>query len=124
MRYKGFIYCLFFAYLGLGACGHVNDQNQALIGKWQGKEWLIFGKPSGQDASKVAFEFKPDGTYTAGFGQQGEAGVWRTEKDKLYTKAGGRKEIMVKILQADAATLKFEMNRSGQQETMELTKLQ
>lgn len=108
----------------LPACQRDNDNNPALIGKWQGKEWLIFGKPSGQDAARVSFEFTADGNYSAAFGDQQENGVWRTVKDKLYTTAKDKKEIMVKILQLDDTTLKFEMNRGGQQETLELLKKQ
>ncbi len=115
---------ILFLTLALPACKRVNDNNPALIGKWQGKEWLVFGKPMDQDAAQVAFEFTAEGDYSAQFGSEEESGVWRTEKDKLYTTAQGKKEIMVKILQLDATTLKFEMNRGGQQETLELTKAQ
>lgn len=108
----------------LTACQPENDKNPALFGKWQGKEWLVFGKPSAQDAARVQFEFREDGAYTAAFGAQNESGVWRTVGDKLYTTADGRKEIMVKILTVDVSVLKFEMNRGGQQETLELTKVQ
>lgn len=108
---------------GLSACsGDAHDP--ALIGNWKGKEWLIAGNPSGQDAAKVYFNFKPDGTYTAGYGDQGEAGKWHTGKNVLYTKAEGRKAIAVKIMKADGNTLQFEMNRAGQQETLELVKAQ
>lgn len=108
----------------LAGCQPENDKNTALIGKWQGTEWLIFDEPSGQDAAKVYFEFRPDGTYEAGMGVQSEKGVWRTSGDKLYTTAEGRKEIMVKMLEASPAVLKFEMNRGGQQETLILKKVQ
>ncbi|MBK9338711.1 MAG: lipocalin family protein [Lewinellaceae bacterium] len=110
--------------LVLPACKRANDNNPALIGKWQGKEWLVFGKPMGQDASLVFFEFTTDGDYSAQFGDQEESGVWRTQKDKLYTTAQGEKEIVVKILTLNETTLRFEMNRGGQQETLELTKTQ
>ncbi|MBK6932348.1 MAG: hypothetical protein IPH12_16415 [Saprospirales bacterium] len=103
-------------------CRRTNDNNPALYGKWTGKEWLVFGKPAGRDAARVFFEFTADGNYSAGFGDQTENGSWRTDKDKLYTTAQNRKEIMVKILKLDAQTLLFEMNRSGRQETLELTK--
>ena len=106
------------------ACQIENDKNPALFGKWQGKEWLIFGEASGQDATRVYFEFRPDGSYEAGMGSQNEKGVWRISGDRLYTTAEGSKEIMVKILEANTTTLKFEMNRGGQEETLELTKVQ
>lgn len=106
----------------LPACQKANDKNPMLLGHWTGKEWLIFDKPSGQDASQVSFNFDENGTYQASFGDQKQQGSWRTDGDKLYTTETGKKEIMVKLITADGSTLKFEMNRGGQQETLELTK--
>ncbi|HRI61541.1 MAG TPA: lipocalin family protein, partial [Saprospiraceae bacterium] len=93
----------------LVSCQKGNDKNPLLLGQWQGTEWLIFDKLSDIDASKVQFEFKDDGSYTAQFGNQNQSGTWRTEKDKLYTTETGKKEIMVKLLQVDNTTLVFEM---------------
>jgi hypothetical protein len=104
------------------SCKKVNDKNPALFGKWQGTEWLVMDRPSGLDAAKVNFEFMEDGTYTARFGNQDQIGVWRTEKDKLYTTENGKKEIMVKLLQYDGKVLDFEMNRGGQKEILKLVK--
>ena len=111
-----------FALIALAACQKTNDKNPALLGKWQGTEWLIFDKPSGMDAAQVNFEFKEDGTYTAQFAAQNQSGTWRTEKDKLYTQETGKQEIMVKLLKIDASSLDFEMNRGGQKETLKLAK--
>jgi len=105
----------------LSSCQKTNDKNPALFGQWQGTSWLIFDKPSEIDASQVHFEFKGEGAYSAQFGKQSEQGLWRTEKDKLYTTAEGKKEIMVKLLRVDSI-LRFEMNRGGQKETLELAK--
>lgn len=110
--------------LTLTACQKTNDKNPALLGKWQGTEWLIFDKPSGMDATQVNFEFKDDGTYNAQFAAQNQSGTWRTEKDKLYTQETGKQEIMVKLLKMDATGLDFEMNRGGQKETLKLKKNQ
>ncbi|MBU6341482.1 MAG: hypothetical protein KGS48_08325 [Bacteroidetes bacterium] len=104
------------------ACQKVNDKNPKLIGSWIGEKWLIFDKPSDLDAAQVHFEFKEDGSYAAQFGQQEETGIWRTEKDKLYTTAQGKKEIMVRLITADGQHLDFEMNRGGQKETLQLIK--
>lgn len=104
------------------ACQKANDKNPALLGKWQGTEWLIFDKPGGMDATQVGFEFKEDGTYNARFGNQNQNGTWRTEKDKLYTQETGKQEIMVKLLKVDPESLEFEMNRGGQKETLKLAK--
>lgn len=114
---------LFFALsLVLVNCQKVNDKNPALLGKWQGENWMIFDKPSTNDASQVHFEFKEEGTYNAQFGKQNQEGTWRTEKDKLYTTETGKQEIMVKLLKYDGAILNFEMNRGGQKETLEMKK--
>lgn len=110
------------AVTGLVACQKTNDKNPALLGQWQGTEWLIFDKPSDIDAAQVQFEFKEDGSYSAQFGKQNQAGTWRTEKDKLYTTETGKQEIMVKLLKADGAALDFEMNRGGQKETLKMVK--
>ncbi|TNE48163.1 MAG: hypothetical protein EP344_19065 [Bacteroidetes bacterium] len=123
-KYSIGLVLMFLLLFALVACERANDKNPDLIGDWQGREWLIFNKPSGLDASKVTFSFTADGAYAAAFGDQQEQGVWRTDKDKLYTTAEGKKEIMVKILQLDSALLKFEMNRGGQQETIELGRKQ
>ena len=121
---KHILSLLIIGLLSFAACKRANDNNPAIIGKWQGKEWLVFGKPMGEDASQVEFEFTAEGDYSARFGEQEESGVWRTQKEKLYTTAQGQQEIVVKILRLDSTTLKFEMNRGGQQETLELTKAQ
>lgn len=112
-----FLVCLFFT-----ACQKVNDKNPALLGTWQGTEWLIMDKPSDMDATQVQFEFKEDGSYTAQFGKQSQTGTWRTEKDKLYTTETGKQEILVKLLKYDGSNLDFEMNRGGQKETLKLVK--
>ena len=110
------------ALTGLVACQKTNDKNPALLGQWKGTEWLIFDKPSDIDAAQVQFEFKDDGTYSAQFGKQNQAGTWRTEKDKLYTQETGKQEIMAKMLTINDKALDFEMNRGGQKETLKLAK--
>ncbi len=115
-------FIIIIAIASLVSCQKTNDKNTALLGQWEGTEWLIFDKPSDIDASQVKFEFREDGTYTAQFGNQNQMGTWRTEKDKLYTTETGKQEIMVKLLKADGASLDFEMNRGGQKETLKLVK--
>ena len=123
MKNKSLLRFLFLsAVLFLANCRQANDRNPLLVGKWQGAEWLIFDQPSGMDAAQVFFEFRTDGSYVADFGKQHQQGTWRTEKDKLYTTEEGKKEIMVKLLKVDAASLEFEMNRGGQKETLKLGK--
>ena len=116
------IFSLVLLIASLVACQKTNDKNPALLGKWQGTEWLVFDKPGDMDAAQVSFEFREDGTYTAQFSNQNQSGTWRTEKDKLFTQENGKQEIMVKLLKADATGLDFEMNRGGQKETLKLLK--
>ncbi|MBC7774601.1 MAG: lipocalin family protein [Phycisphaerae bacterium] len=123
MNYKRITQALFLAAMfTLAFCQKANDKNPALLGSWQGTEWLIMDRPSGMDATQVHFEFKEDGTFSALFGDQIKAGTWRTEKDKLYTKETGKQEIIVKLLKYDGAALDFEMNRGGQKEVLKLAK--
>lgn len=110
------------AFFAICACQKVNDKNPALLGKWQGTEWLIMDKPSDIDATQVQFEFKEDGSYNAQFGNQTQSGTWRTEKDKLYTTETGKQEILVKLLKYDSSNLDFEMNRGGQKEILKMLK--
>lgn len=110
------------ALLTITACQKVNDKNPALLGNWQGTEWLIMDKTSDIDATQVGFEFKEDGSYSAKFGNQNQSGTWRTEKDKLYTTETGKQEILVKLLKYDGAALEFEMNRGGQKEILKMIK--
>jgi hypothetical protein len=104
------------------ACQQPVEHNPLLVGQWRGVEWMINGERSGIDAAQVEFEFAAEGTYAARFGDQAEKGTWYTRADKLYTTAEGRKEIMVKLLKNDGQTLRFEMNRGGRPEELELRK--
>lgn len=122
MTRSNIIYTLLFCLALLGSCQPVNDKNVALLGRWEGTQWLINDEPSQQDPSKVYFEFNADGTYSAGYRTQGEKGIWRTHDDKLYTTAEGRKEMVVRFHLTDTSTLRFEMNRGGQPEIIELAK--
>ncbi len=108
--------------VALAACQKANDKNPALLGKWQGTEWLISNTGSDLDATRVQFEFRDDGTFSAEFGDQKKQGTWRTQGDKLYTTETGMQEIMVKLLKADGTNLDFEMNRSGQKEVLKFKK--
>ncbi|MCB9354783.1 MAG: lipocalin family protein [Saprospiraceae bacterium] len=123
MKYQAFINgILIAATCAFAGCQAPEEHNPLVVGDWQGTEWLIFDKSSGMDASQVHFGFQEDGRYSAQFGNQQQQGVWRTERDKLYTTEDGKKEIMVKILQLDSLRLVFEMNRGGQKETLKLEK--
>ncbi len=98
------------------------ENNPALFGKWRGVEWSFMGKPSGEDATQVQFEFKEDGTFQANYGPQNKSGTWRTAKDSLYTTQTGMKELPIKLLKADGSALEFEMNVGGKPEVLKFKK--
>lgn len=113
---------IFLSILTILACKKINDKNEKLPGQWGGVEWLIKDAPSGVEASQVNFQFNLDESFACNFGNQKQAGTWRTDGDKLYTTAAGAEEIMVKITRLEADTLRFDMNRGGQKETMTLVR--
>lgn len=106
----------------LNACQQEKKLLPTLFGYWQGKNWYIEDKPADVDAAQVAFEFNPDSTYAAQFGEQMESGTWYTQDDKLYTTATGRSQIVTRIIEANEQELKIEMNRAGRKERLELIK--
>lgn len=113
---------VFLSILTILGCKKVNDKNEKLPGQWGGVEWLIKDAPSGMEASQVNFQFNLDESYSCNFGNQKQVGKWRTDGPKLYTTENGMQEIMVKIIKLDADTLRFDMNRGGQKETMTLVR--
>ena len=112
------IVTLMFLLFCLTSCADNSEQKALLTGKWQGTEWLIGQKNSGQDASKVSFQFNADDTYSATFGNQKNTGTYRISGMKLYTKEEGKAEIVVNMTQLTADSLSFDMNRGGQAETL------
>ena len=108
---------LFFVFAGLIAVSCVNSDNKALlVGNWKGAEWLAEGKPSGNDA------FAGDGGHSSDFGGAKEKGTYILRNDKLYTTPDGQLEIMVEVAKLTKDSLVFNMNRSGQAETLILVK--
>ena len=105
----------------LHACSTENN-NQRIVGDWEGTSWEVKGKPSGRNASDVLFNFDADDTYTAAFGEQKESGVFRLEGNKLYTTAKGQAEKMVQITLLSVDTLLMDMNRAGTVEQLVLVK--
>lgn len=101
----------------------VNSEKKALlVGDWKGVEWLVNGTPSEYDASKVSFHFDKDGIYSSDFGGDKENGSYILRDDKLFTTPDGQLEIMVLISKLTKDSLVFDMNRSGQSETLTLIK--
>ncbi len=105
----------------LAACGQ-SKKGELLYGKWKGVEWTVDGAVGQFDPSQVSFEFRPDGTYSATYGSQGESGTWWLEADKLFTSAEGQQTKKVRILHLSADTVIFDMNRAGVAEKLTLVK--
>lgn len=102
----------------------INDKNPAVLGKWQGTEWIFMGKPSGMDATQVNFEFKEDGTFKANFAEQHKSGTWRTKQDSMFTMEPGKREIPIRLLKSDGSGLVFEMDVKGNKEIIKFRKVQ
>ncbi len=101
----------------------INSENKALlVGSWKGAEWLIAGKPSDNDVGQVHFTFTRFGGYNSDIGGNNERGTYILRDNKLYTTAEGQLEIMVEIEKLTKDSLVFNMNRSGQSETLTLIK--
>lgn len=101
------------------ACSN-NENKQLLVGEWNGAEWLVAGNPSDYDAKQVHFNFTSDGGYNSDFGGDKEKGTYILRDNKLYTTPEGQLEIMVQIHKLTKDSLVFDMNRSGQAETLTL----
>ncbi len=114
MIFPVFILCLM-------AISCINTSNKALlVGDWKGVEWLVGGNPSDYDAKQVHFNFANNGGYSSEFGADKEKGTYILRDDKLYTTPEGQLEIMVEIAKLTKDSLVFNMNRSGQAETLTL----
>ncbi len=103
---------LSFFLLSVFACSP-EQNNQKVVGDWQGVSWKVKGEDSGRNAADVSFSFNAGDTYTAAFGQQKEEGTFRLVEDKLYTTAKGQAEKMVKVSLYSLDTLVMDMNRVG-----------
>ena len=103
------------------SCSH-SENNRLIIGKWAGVEWLVDGRPSRYNEQGTHFSFNEKGEYSFEYSGTREAGTYKVENDMLFTKPGNEQEIMVKISRLVKDTLVFEMNRSGQPETLTLVR--
>ena len=114
---------LFFAFLIMFFCAcSAENNNQRIVGTWQGISWKVKGQQSGRNASDVTFEFKPDDSYSASFGTQKEEGTYRLAENKLYTTAKGQAQKMVQVTLLSTDTLIMDMNRVGTLEELILVK--
>lgn len=105
------------------ACNDPTEDNyRAITGKWQAADWLVNGRPSGKNIKNVSFQFSDDKTYSSRLGAVTENGIYRIEKNYLYTQAENQMEILVKITKLTADSLTLGMNNAGQEETLILVK--
>lgn len=88
---------LVFTLAAFVACQRANDKNPALLGKWQGTEWLIDKSLPVPGTAQISFEFNEDGTYAAQFGKQKQVGTWRTQKKTLYMKEESKGEVEAEL---------------------------
>ncbi len=114
---------LFFTFaVLLFSCKQEKDpKTELLYGAWNGSAWIIAGQPD-NNAKSVHFEFKADGTYSAGFGGQAEKGTFKLKESKLYTTAENKIEKMVALSKLTKDSIVMDMNRQGQAEQLFLIK--
>lgn len=105
--------------LMIAACNN-GGNDILLLGKWNGAEWLIDGKPSDYDVQNTFFNFDSTGHYTFDYAGNNEKGTYKLENEMLFTTPDNQKEMMVKIMKQTKDSLVFEMNRSGQPEQLTL----
>jgi Lipocalin-like domain len=104
------------------ACKKEKDpKTELLYGTWKGSAWIIAGK-SDNNANNINFDFKADGTYSAGLGGQTEKGTFRLQDGKLYTIAENKIEKMVALAKLTKDSIVMDMNRQGQAEQLFLIK--
>jgi hypothetical protein len=103
----------------LASCSS-SENSKLIIGTWHGVSWLIDGKPSNLKVESTAFSFNDKGEYTYEYAGSKEKGKYKVENDMLFTTPANQQEIMVKITKLTKDTLVFNMNRSGQTETLTL----
>ena len=118
---KKSLYCFCLLSL-LNAC-ELSKNPQLIIGKWQGAEWLVNGRPSANEATATQFTFTDKGEYSYTNSGSIEKGTYKIDHDQLFTTPANETEIMVKILKLTSDSLVFYMNRSGQAETLTLLKV-
>ncbi len=107
----------------LQSCGNT-ENNKMIIGSWAGSEWMVDGKPSGHNAAETYFTFNEKDEYSFEYAGNKEKGSYKIENNMLFTTPSGEREMMVKITKLTKDSLVFDMNRSGQAETLILLRKQ
>ncbi|MGC4035581.1 MAG: lipocalin family protein [Chitinophagaceae bacterium] len=108
----------------LSSCDSVTKNNKLIIGNWDGAEWLVNGNQSDLNTKDTHFTFNDKEEYTYEYVGTKQTGTYKVEKDMLFTTPKGEQEIMVKIIKLTKDSLVFDMNRSGQPETLTLIRKQ
>ncbi len=109
------------AFLLLTSCADTKN-NKLIIGKWKGAQWESNGKALERNVETTFFTFDEKGTYTFENNGNQEACTYKVEVDNLFTTPKNQQEMMVKITKLTGDSLVFDMNRSGQAETLTLVK--
>jgi hypothetical protein len=102
------------------SCSPDTKNNELIVGNWSGTEWLVNGSPSNLNAVGTHFTFNDKGEYTFDYAGNIQKGTYKVENDMLFTKPTNEQEIMVKIIKLTKDSLVFDMNRSGQPESLTL----
>jgi Lipocalin-like domain len=109
------------AILFLTSCADTKN-NKAIIGSWRAVQWEANGKPLNRNVETTNFTFTDKGNYSFENAGTIEDGTYKVEQSNLFTTAKGKQEIMVKIVKLTNDSLVFDMNNSGEAETITLLK--
>ena len=99
------------------------ENNQKIIGNWQGIEWLVEKQPGVYEAAAASFSFDDKAHYSFTYKNNTENGTYKVENNMLFTKPEAGQEIMVLIEKLNSDTLVFQMNRGGIKEELTLLRV-
>ena len=117
LKFAIILCCIF----SMASCTH-SENERMIIGSWHGSSWSIGDKPSGRDVESTHFTFNDKGEYVYEYSGTKESGKYKIEHDMLFTTPVNQQEMMVKITKLTTDTLVFDMNRSGEAETLTLVR--
>lgn len=104
------------------SCGG-SKQKDLIVGHWTGVEWLEEGQPSAVlNPADAVFQFDAGDTYSFTYAGNTEKGKYYVSNHELFTTPDGGVKMMVKIIQLDQDTLRFDMNRGGTSERLTLVR--
>ena len=97
-----------------------SENNNLILGKWTGVEWLVEDQPSSHTPGDATFTFDDTGHYTFEYAGSLEKGTYYINNNQLFTTPEDGIKMMVKIPKLTKDTLIFDMNRGGQAEKLTL----